>query len=287
MSLLGTAAILYCARLYKGLERARLPVLLRIAEQVPVVIRCPTTDDARRLRTAALVADPQGQQLTVHCLNLRSAERLRGLRDLGLRPVVHGNTARPRPQANVAVASPPAAPWCSTAGGLTGRRTWRACWRPGRWSHRPQSQPVRAPTAATVRIAQATRGLRWLLPRGSAVSARGRRGPPVISRRARKRPGRSVPGRRGRGRQRRAGYRGASGRPPRHPHRPSAQRQVDCDGHCLGGHAPSRSTGAPWVAGPSLLRRELRLPVLLSHPRHEGCATEARSNGVTRWLRVW
>jgi glycosyltransferase involved in cell wall biosynthesis len=113
VSQLGTAAILYCARLYKGLERAQLPALLRIAEQVAVVIRCPTTDDARRLRTAALagaLVHPRGQQVTVHCLNLRSAELLRGLRDLGLRPIVQYNTARPRPQDDVAVASPPAAP---------------------------------------------------------------------------------------------------------------------------------------------------------------------------------
>jgi glycosyltransferase involved in cell wall biosynthesis len=113
VSQLGTAAILYCARLYKGLERAQLPALLRIAEQVPAVIRCPTTDDARRLRTAALagaVANPQGQQVTVHCLNRRSAELLRGLSDLGLRPIVHSNTAQPRPRGNVAVASPPATP---------------------------------------------------------------------------------------------------------------------------------------------------------------------------------
>jgi hypothetical protein len=112
-SQLGTAAILYCARLYKGLERAQLPALLRIAEQVPVVIRCPTTDDARRLRTAVLagaVADAQGRQVAVHCLNLRSAERLRGLRQLGLRPIVRCNTARPRPRGKVAMASPPATP---------------------------------------------------------------------------------------------------------------------------------------------------------------------------------
>jgi glycosyltransferase involved in cell wall biosynthesis len=113
VSLLGTAAIVYCARLYKGLERAQLPALRRIAEQVPVVIRCPTTDDARRLRTAALagaVANPQAQQIAVHCLNMRSAELLRGLRHLGLRPIVHGNTAQPRPQANVAFASPSTVP---------------------------------------------------------------------------------------------------------------------------------------------------------------------------------
>ncbi|HYY80656.1 MAG TPA: glycosyltransferase family 4 protein [Actinomycetes bacterium] len=112
-ALLGKAAILYCARLYKGLERAQLPALLRIAEQVPVVIRCPTTDDARRLRTAALagaIADPLRQQVIAHCLNRRSAELLRGLRDHGLRPVVHYNTAQPRPRVNGAEASPPVAP---------------------------------------------------------------------------------------------------------------------------------------------------------------------------------
>jgi hypothetical protein len=78
-----------------------------------VVIRCPTTDDARRLRTAALagaVPVPRGHRVTVHCLNRRSAELLRGLQDLGLRPVVRCNTAQPRPRGKLAVASPPAKP---------------------------------------------------------------------------------------------------------------------------------------------------------------------------------
>jgi glycosyltransferase involved in cell wall biosynthesis len=110
-SLLGRAAIVYCARLYKGLERAQVPALLRISEQVPVVIRCPTTDDARRLRRAALgvaASNHRGQEIIAHCLNLRSAERLRDLRDLGVRPIVSCNTAQPRPRAALAVASPPA-----------------------------------------------------------------------------------------------------------------------------------------------------------------------------------
>ena len=109
-SLVGTAAIIYCARLYDGLERAQVPALLRVSEQVPVVIRCPTTDDARRLRRAALAvaaAHHQGQQIVAHCLNLRSAEHLRGLRDVGVRPIVCWNTARPRPRAAMAEASPP------------------------------------------------------------------------------------------------------------------------------------------------------------------------------------
>ena len=111
-ALLGTAAILYCARLYEGLERAQVPALLRISEQVPVVIRCPTTDDARRLRRAALAAagtNHPGQEIIAHCLNLRSAERLRDLRDLGVRPIVRCNTAQPRPRAALAEAAPPAA----------------------------------------------------------------------------------------------------------------------------------------------------------------------------------
>jgi glycosyltransferase involved in cell wall biosynthesis len=110
-SLLGTAAIVYCARLYTGLERAQVPALLRISEQVPVVIRCPTTDDARRLRRAALaaVANHRGQEIVVHCLNLRSAERLRDLRELGVRPIVSCNTAQPRPRAALAEPAPPAA----------------------------------------------------------------------------------------------------------------------------------------------------------------------------------
>jgi glycosyltransferase involved in cell wall biosynthesis len=109
-SLLGTAAIVYCARLYTGLERAQVPALLRISEQVPVVIRCPTTDDARRLRRAALAAgtNRRGQEIIAHCLNLRSAERLRDLRDLGIRPIVSCNTAKPRPRAALVEASPPA-----------------------------------------------------------------------------------------------------------------------------------------------------------------------------------
>jgi glycosyltransferase involved in cell wall biosynthesis len=111
-SLLGTAAIVYCARLYEGLERAQVPALLRISEQVPVVIRCPTTDDARRLRRAALAAagtNHRGQEIIVHCLNLRSAERLRDLRDLGVRPIVSCNKAQPRPRAALVEASPPSA----------------------------------------------------------------------------------------------------------------------------------------------------------------------------------
>ena len=111
-SLLGTAAILYCARLYTGLERAQVPALLRISEQVPVVIRCPTTDDARRLRRAALAAagtNHRGQEIIAHCLNLRSAERLRDLRDLGVRPIVSYNTAQPRPRAARVEAPPPPA----------------------------------------------------------------------------------------------------------------------------------------------------------------------------------
>jgi glycosyltransferase involved in cell wall biosynthesis len=110
-SLLGTAAIVYCARLYKGLERAQLPALLRIGRQVPVVIRCPTTDDARRLRRAALAVAGErrpGQHVVAHCLNLRSAAYLRDLRGWGVRPIVHGNTARPRPRAVPAEPSPPA-----------------------------------------------------------------------------------------------------------------------------------------------------------------------------------
>jgi len=110
-SLLGTAAIVYCARLYTGLERAQVPALLRISEQVPVVIRCPTTDDARRLRRAALAAagtNRRGQEIIAHCLNLRSAERLRDLRDLGVRPIVSCNKAQPRPRAALVEASPPA-----------------------------------------------------------------------------------------------------------------------------------------------------------------------------------
>jgi Glycosyl transferases group 1 len=111
-SLLGTAAILYCARLYKGLEKAQVSALLRMSEQVPVVIRCPTTDDARRLRRAALavaVADHRGQGIVVHCLNLRSAQRLDDLRELGVRPIVSCNTAQPRLRAALAEASQPAA----------------------------------------------------------------------------------------------------------------------------------------------------------------------------------
>jgi hypothetical protein len=111
-SLLGTAAIVYCARLYKGLERAQVPALLRISEQVPVVIRCPTTDDARRLRRAALavaVAHHPGQELVAHCLNLGSAQRLRDLRELGVRPIVSYNTAQPRSRAALVEASPSAA----------------------------------------------------------------------------------------------------------------------------------------------------------------------------------
>jgi glycosyltransferase involved in cell wall biosynthesis len=111
-SLLGTAAIVYCARLYKGLERAQVPALLRISEQVPVVIRCPTTDDARRLRRAALAvagANHQGRELVAHCLNLRSAQRLRDLRKLGVRPIVAYNTAQPGPGAALVEASPSAA----------------------------------------------------------------------------------------------------------------------------------------------------------------------------------
>lgn len=111
-SLLGTAAIVYCARLYKGLERAQVPALLRISEQAPVVIRCPTTDDARRLRRAALVAavaNHPGQELVAHCLNLGSAQRLRDLRELGVRPILSCNTAQPRPPAALAEASPSAA----------------------------------------------------------------------------------------------------------------------------------------------------------------------------------
>jgi glycosyltransferase involved in cell wall biosynthesis len=99
-SRVGTAAIVYCARLYTGLERAQVPALLRISEQVPVVIRCPTTDDARRLRRAALAAagtNHRGQEIIAHCLNQRSAERLRDLRDRGVRPIVSCNTAQPRP----------------------------------------------------------------------------------------------------------------------------------------------------------------------------------------------
>jgi glycosyltransferase involved in cell wall biosynthesis len=111
-SQLGTAAIVYCARLYTGLERAQVPALLRMSEQVPVVIRCPTTDDARRLRRAALAVagiGHRGQELIAHCLNLRSAHCLRDLRELGVRPIVSCNTAPPRPRAALAEASPPAA----------------------------------------------------------------------------------------------------------------------------------------------------------------------------------
>jgi glycosyltransferase involved in cell wall biosynthesis len=110
-SLAATAAVVYCARLYKGLERAQVPALLRLSEQVPVVVRCPTTDDARRLRAAVLAVAAThraGQGFVVHCLNRRSAERLRDLRDLGVRPVVSGNTARPRPLAVVGETAPPA-----------------------------------------------------------------------------------------------------------------------------------------------------------------------------------
>jgi glycosyltransferase involved in cell wall biosynthesis len=110
-SLLGTAAIVYCARLYKGLERAQVPALLRMSRQVPVVVRCPTTDDARRLRRATLAVAAEhhpGQQLVAHCLNLRSAERLGDLQELGVRPIVCCNTARPRPPAAPAEELPPA-----------------------------------------------------------------------------------------------------------------------------------------------------------------------------------
>lgn len=95
----GEGAALYCARLYSGLEPLQVRVLQDVAVNVPVIVRCATTDDARRLAHAIRRVSSTGansdRQLIAHCLNQRSVALLQSrlVKDT-LRPLLALNSPR-------------------------------------------------------------------------------------------------------------------------------------------------------------------------------------------------
>jgi hypothetical protein len=104
------ARALYCARLFDGFERCQVAALLRMARRVPVVIRCPTTDDAARLRRVVDCLGVEGgsARLVAHCLNAKSVALLAGRANVACE--LQPNTAPPATGVESANATPLLAP---------------------------------------------------------------------------------------------------------------------------------------------------------------------------------